>query len=449
MSDTGHAGSTLRRIGVRLFAVTVGLAAASAMAEPPRSLRPDELLFSTLECYQDQGDKRVAFTADSADLAFPLIVKSLGASGWLSVDIQGRSCWLAPESFAPRPADLAAAAPAGASRGVGDAANYATIRVHFATNRKPSGRPEPARHFSGRRGELTFGTSEVSIPRDHRLGRLEQPSLWRLEFKQNPGRHVVLLDVSPQNQADFLAGIRQRVRSSQSRSQFVFVHGYNVGFAEAARRTAQMTYDLGYDGAPVFFSWPSQARLSGYVEDENNNEWSIPDLKKVLGALAEASQDSEIYLIAHSMGNRVATRALAQLLTEKPELRQRFKEIVLIAPDIDADVFARDIAPVLVKGETRVTLYASRNDKALKASQKLHGFPRLGGANPIAILPGIDTVDASDVETDMLGHSYYADAKTVLSDIFEVINLRRPINVRRWVSQVLSTAGRYWKFAKP
>ena len=267
--------------------------------------------------------------------------------------------------------------------------------------------------------------------------------------RETRARHVVLLDVSPQNQADFLAGIRQRVRSSQSRSQFVFVHGYNVGFAEAARRTAQMTYDLGYDGAPVFFSWPSQARLSGYVEDENNNEWSIPDLKKVLGALAEASQDSEIYLIAHSMGNRVATRALAQLLTEKPELRQRFKEIVLIAPDIDADVFARDIAPVLVKGETRVTLYASRNDKALKASQKLHGFPRLGGANPIAILPGIDTVDASDVETDMLGHSYYADAKTVLSDIFEVINLRRPINVRRWVSQVLSTAGRYWKFAKP
>ncbi|WP_429550866.1 alpha/beta hydrolase [Paraburkholderia sp. MM5477-R1] len=42
----------------------------------------------------------------------------------------------------------------------------------------------------------------------------------------------------------------------------LFIRGFKVGFVDAARRTAQMAYDLGFDGAPVFFSWPSQGQFS-------------------------------------------------------------------------------------------------------------------------------------------------------------------------------------------
>ena len=38
---------------------------------------------------------------------------------------------------------------------------------------------------------------------------------------------------------------------------FVFVHGFNVSFENALRRTAQIAYDLNFDGAPFLFSWPS------------------------------------------------------------------------------------------------------------------------------------------------------------------------------------------------
>ncbi|HEY8360578.1 MAG TPA: alpha/beta hydrolase, partial [Ramlibacter sp.] len=68
------------------------------------------------------------------------------------------------------------------------------------------------------------------------------------------------------------------------------------------------------------------------------------------------SDAPNVYLTAHSMGNRAQTRALVSLLAEKPTLRSRLKEeVILTAPDIDADVFRRDIAPALVKAGRPVT----------------------------------------------------------------------------------------------
>jgi esterase/lipase superfamily enzyme len=58
-----------------------------------------------------------------------------------------------------------------------------------------------------------------------------------------------------------------RVNKSGKKSAFIFVHGYNVTFEDAARRTAQMSYDLSFDGAPVFYSWPSQGSLGDYLKD--------------------------------------------------------------------------------------------------------------------------------------------------------------------------------------
>ena len=77
-------------------------------------------------------------------------------------------------------------APATALEG---APNHGVMRVYFATNRELSGDRHPARLFGSARGPLRFGSCEVSIPRDHRLGELESPSLLRLEFRQDPEQH--------------------------------------------------------------------------------------------------------------------------------------------------------------------------------------------------------------------------------------------------------------------
>ena len=65
-----------------------------------------------------------------------------------------------------------------------------------------------------------------------------------------------------------------------------------------------------------------------------------------------------------------------------------------------------------------MTLYASSHDEALKASKKLHEFPRAGEAGKsLLVVKGIDTIDVSTVDSSLLGHSYFGDNTSVISDI--------------------------------
>ena len=52
--------------------------------------------------------------------------------------------------------------------------------------------------------------------------------------------------------AAFYELLRQTVNQSARRELFVFIHGFNVSFEDAARRTAQIHYDLKFDGAESF-----------------------------------------------------------------------------------------------------------------------------------------------------------------------------------------------------
>lgn len=326
--------------------------------------------------------------------------------------------------------------------------SYALVKVFYATDRKNTGAKDPAAVYGGDRGPLTFGVATVSIPRDHRLGALETPSIWRLEWCNDPDKFVVLVSVDETDKAKFFADVADRVNNSAEKSAFIFVHGYNVAFVDAARRTAQMTYDLGFDGAPVLYSWPSQASYASYKVDETNAEWSRLDFKTFLKDFAEQSDAENIYLIAHSMGTRVLTGALKELVLEDPELRDRFDEIILAAPDIDADTFKRDIAPKILAGEGGTTLYASSGDYALMASKTFAGYPRAGDtAEGVTIAEGVDTIDASTIRTDFVGHSYYADSDSVLGDLRDLILHGKRPDKRSRLSPVKTDDGRYWTFS--
>jgi esterase/lipase superfamily enzyme len=304
--------------------------------------------------------------------------------------------------------------------------------------------------YGAARGMLTFGYAEVSIPRDHRSGELESRSLWRLEFRDDPLKHVVLLSALGRSRDEFFGDVAARVRASPKSNAFIFVHGYNVTFEDAARRTAQISYDLGFEGAPVFYSWPSQGRTVEYTVDEQNVEWAQADLKNFLEEFFSRSEAQNVYLIAHSMGNRALTRAVGTLLAEKPNLRERLKEIILTAPDIDADVFKRDIAPALTATGRPVTLYASSVDLALIASKRFHGdYARAGDSGAgLVVFPGIETIDATQVDTGLLGHSYFAESSSVLSDIFHLINEGARANMRMDLHPVDAQAGRYWELVR-
>ena len=328
-----------------------------------------------------------------------------------------------------------------------DEGSHHLVRVFFATDRDQTDSELAGEKFGSGRGSLTYGSCEVSIPKGHRTGELEAPRWWRLEFSEDPAKHVVLLRTDVSNPDDFFARVSERVRHSPEKNAFVFVHGYNVTFENAARRTAQITFDLGFRGAPVFYSWPSQGETGKYTVDEQNIEWSEANLKHFLTQFFDRSDAEDIYLVAHSMGNRGLTRALKALVTEKPEIRQRLREVILTAPDIDAEVFKRDIAPALTRFERPVTLYASSEDVALKASKKVHGHPRAGeSGEQIVIVPGVETVDATGIDTSFFRHSYFAEAEVVLTDILDLMKHQLRADERERLEAIDTSQGRYWKF---
>jgi len=327
--------------------------------------------------------------------------------------------------------------------------NYAVVKVGFATDRQRDLGKPAAQRFNNERNNnasLSYGHCEISIPRDHRMGELESPSLWRLEFRADPARHVVLLDAEVEDQTRFFAGVAAQVKASASGSAFIFIHGYNVSFEDAARRTGQMAYDLGFDGAPVFYSWPSQGDVARYTVDENNIEWSTPHLQAFLTDFLQKTDAAKVYLIGHSMGNRGLARAVAGLIETQPELARRIAEIILTAPDIDADVFRQEIAPRLTAAQHPVTLYASSEDLALAASRLVHGHRRAGDSGEgMLLLAGVETIDATGVDTGFLKHSYFAERRSALSDMFYLIHNHARAD-QRFLDPVDTPRGRYWTF---
>lgn len=304
------------------------------------------------------------------------------------------------------------------------------------------------RTYGNQRGELEMGTCQVSIPRSHERGELERPSIFRFQLQEDAAQHVVLLNVTQQPEEDFFRALATRVAASKKKEALVFVHGFNVTFEAAARRTAQLAYDLKFDGAPIFFSWPSQGGLLQYTVDETNVAWSAPHLKDFLLAVAEHSGASAVNLVAHSMGNRALTAALQTLAYEIKGQAPLFREVVLTAPDIDADVFRRDLAPAVVKMANRVTLYASSNDEALRISKQIHGYPRAGDSGPnLIVVPGVDTIDVSSVDTSLLGHSYYGSNDSVLADLFDLLVESKPARERHRLRSVAIGQLSYWVFA--
>jgi len=125
-----------------------------------------------------------------------------------------------------------------------------------------------------------------------------------------------------------------------------------------------------------------------------------------------------------------------------------FREVVLTAPDIDADVFRRDLAPQIVRTADRVTLYASSNDEALRVSKQIHGAPRAGDSGALlVVIPGIETIDVSDIDTSLVGHSYYGSNGTVLSDLVGLLKHGMPAAQRSWLLPRDYQGLPYWVFA--
>lgn len=326
-----------------------------------------------------------------------------------------------------------------------------TVQLFYATDRAyQNGEYGGERDLSA--APVKFGLCEVSIPPDHRMGEIESPKWWHLEFSENPLEHVVIKSTLPLSEEAFFATFARRLSqmSPEVARTLVFIHGYNVEFGDAAKRTAQMHYDLNFPGVPCFYSWPSNGTEGGYVSDAEDVNWSVPHIARFLSTLEARDDIDEIYVIAHSMGNRGLVNALLRMADKGSG--KKIKEIILAAPDIDAVVFERDVAKPLSTAFGRTTLYASSKDLALSASNRLASMKRagqiIGGFPTISPQTHLDIIDASDIDTGFLGHSYYGDEDSLISDIFNLIHNHQAVAQRARLRAVAWPRGTFYRFAK-
>lgn len=328
---------------------------------------------------------------------------------------------------------------------------YAIVTVHYATDRKKENSGQSKILYGSERassGKISMGKCEISVPLDRKLGSLHGRSWWRFIIRKDPRYEVLLEKTIEQNKKEYLKELNNGVKKTARKELFVFVHGFGVTFEDAARRTGQLAYDLGFAGPAIFFSWPSKGKISplNYTADESSIEWSMRHLEDFLENTILKTGAQSVHLIAHSMGNRSLASAIETLAIKKGP-GCFFHNIILTAPDIDLDTFVQ-LSKIIGGTAKRVTLYANSNDRALAISKGIHKNRRLGDSSPEPyVMPGVDTIDVSSIDTSFSGHSYYGENRSVISDLFSLITNDLPPERRFGLRALKTSLGLAWVFS--
>lgn len=284
------------------------------------------------------------------------------------------------------------------------------VDMLVATTRAPS--DEVGVLYSGDRGDgVSFSNIVISIPKGREVGTIQLPR----SVPGNVATDFAAISARPIAQVDL--GKWFRTAGGRKRRVFAFVHGFNTPFDRAVFRFAQLAHDADAEAAPVLFSWPSRGHLLDYSRDFDNATYSRSDLANLLKAAADSSSVGEIVILAHSMGSWLAVEAVRQLALERGGVPRKISNVILASPDLDVGVFRRQVEDMGSR-RPRITLFVSRNDRALQLSRFIaRGATRLGGIDPtrdeyqqqLAGLSGITVLDLSAINAgDRINHDLYA-----------------------------------------
>ena len=294
--------------------------------------------------------------------------------------------------------------------------------------------------------DFSYGTVKVTIPTQRKPGELNLPNSWQFVGQPDPERFFVLRDISVTNRDRFFEQINALDPGGEN-SLLLFVHGFNVTFADAAMRTAQLAHDPKFNGKVMTYSWPSVGNVESYWQDEDSSRISSPRFRKLLADLLK-TRVKRIYIVAHSMGTRIVIPAVSSLAAEGTDV-SKISQLMLAAADFNVIEF-KDLASTFqslqAKG-THVTIYAASNDFALQASRRVHSYRRLGESTPkLNVFPSLDSVDASAAAPmkRAYGHSYVCDSAQVIGDMQDLI-LKGLKPVERGLLPVPGTLQAGWK----
>lgn len=332
----------------------------------------------------------------------------------------------------------------GASMGakVTNVEDYVEVPIFFVTDRDKDV-SDGAVTYVADHGPLECGEARVAIPRSRHVGSFPTPRWWRFEVKQHPSKHICVTSHTSMGAKQFTDALCNP--PSDSRDILLCVHGYNVSFTEAVSRAAQVAQDIRFPGRTIVFSWPSAGRVLAYLRDEERAARSVDSLSSVLSMVIKDVRPPFLHILSHSMGGRIVLSAVSDILRAFRRLDNCC--LVFAAPDVWQREFAHKISS-MCNGVSRVTLYASHRDLTMRLSKLLHAGSRAGEAgSALVVLPGIDTIDASKVDCGLfgLGHSYYADRRSILSDLHHLA-VHKTSPPRFDLERRRSAAGEHWVY---
>lgn len=221
----------------------------------------------------------------------------------------------------------------------------------------------------------------------------------------------------------------------------LFIHGYDDDWTQTIGRydtiATQLFAGAASLGELICFDWPSKGSLLGYLPDRAEARQTGDDLTNVLSTLydwmsaqqiaATVSLDNacraKTSIIAHSMGNYALQYAMNALWTRKnrPLLVSLMQEVIMVAADVDNDIFksgenvSQGDGEGLANLSYRITALYTGRDNVLGASAGLKHFGkrRLGRAGLDDTYPVPDNVwdvDCSDlIDKDVNGIAVHGE----------------------------------------
>jgi esterase/lipase superfamily enzyme len=272
-----------------------------------------------------------------------------------------------------------------------------------------------------------------------------------LPFREVDGKIVEEPDLVAQREEAaeaFRSVMVRQLELTPRKEVFVYVHGFNNSFDDAAFAMAELWHFLGRIGVPIVYTWPAgYPGIFGYTYDRESSEFTVYHLREVLRLIASFPEVEKIHLIAHSRGTDVAVTAVRELTIAARaagiDPRKKFKlhNIILAAPDLDLQVATQRILGDKIGLSTnRFTVYTSPKDKAIGFANTMFASPRgrLGSfgldqltgvaraavkynTGNLAFVKFSDAEGTSTSQGDGYGHSYFRNAPTVASDVVLIL----------------------------
>ncbi|WEK49595.1 MAG: alpha/beta hydrolase [Candidatus Kaistia colombiensis] len=294
-----------------------------------------------------------------------------------------------------------------------------TVDMMVATTRQRSN--VPGEMFTGERARaIDFANIVVSIP--PASARKKGDVQWPKKLPGDPTKDFVTVSAQDMNLEQTKAWFNKRIKATPKRQALVFIHGFNNRFEDAVYRFAQIVQDSNSDVVPILFTWPSRGSVFAYGYDRESNNYSRDALELLLRAVASDPNVDEVSILAHSMGNWVTLEALRQMAIRDKRVAPKIKNVMLAAPDVDVDVFRRQMADIGTDGPA-VTLFVSQDDRALQVSRRVWGNVQRLGQIDVSQEPfasemqreKITVIDLTKLRTDdRLNHAKFAASPEVV-----------------------------------